>query len=226
MDVTHVVGTRFNLGRGRDADWTTYRGQWLRRFAAASVNAQVLKPALWVVLVDKRTPPEIINPIIDQLPCTTFKMEMMYPTKNTGWARPLADWLRERVKTEWMTFTRLDSDDALHPEYIADIDKAVRPKQEVLTFKGGYVVRLKQRLTYNLPKTNTNFQTTVERTATARTGYCAAHGKLRQIYPVRVLQKFPRWLVVRHEKNERKGKYALSQPPRGSLHKHFRFLNI
>lgn len=227
MDITHVVGTRFNLGKGTNADWTTYRGRWLRQFAAESVKMQTLKPALWVVLVDPRTPKEIIDPILADMPCEAFNMEIMYPPKNTGWARPLASWLRERVKTKWMTFTRLDSDDALHPLYLHDINKAVQPRQEILSFRGGYVLRLKQMETYKLMKNNTNFQTTVERTATALTGYCAAHGKLRTIYPLRVLQQFPRWLVVRHEQNERRtGKYPFPEVPRKSLDVHFGWLNF
>lgn len=221
MDITHVVGTRFNIGKGTNADWTKYRGQLLRRFAAKSVQMQAKAPALWVVLVDARTPDDVLNPIIEGLPCTIFKTNK-WPG---GWAGDLADWLRERVKTEWMSFTRLDSDDALHPLYIADIAKAVRPRREILTFRGGLVVRVERMEAHRLMKTNTSFQTTVEQTAKAKTGYCAGHGKLPTLFPTHVLQSFPRWLVVRHERNERHtGKYPFPRAHPGELKANFGFL--
>lgn len=220
MNITHVVGTRFNIGKGLDEDWTRYRGQYLRRFAAASVKAQILQPAFWFVLVDIRTNQALLDDILGDLPCVVCKIK-----GQNGWATKFAKAVRRRVKTQWLSFTRLDSDDALHASYLADIDAAAEPKQEVLSFKGGLVTRLKDGRTCKLMKTTTNFQTTVERTATAKTGYCAAHGRLRSIYGMRVLHQFPRWLVVRHGRNDR-GQLPFTPVPKRALEKHFGFLGL
>jgi hypothetical protein len=224
MNVSHVVGTRFNLGRGKDSNWTNYRGTLLRLFCAAGVKAQTKKPFMWVVIVDAKTPNSVLNPIIKGLPCEIFRTP-----KKTGWALDLAEWLRARVPTEWTTFTRVDSDDALHPQYIEDIDAACTPHRQILTFKGGYVYRTKWKQAYRLAKTNTSFQTTVERTDTMKTGYCAAHGRMRRLYKTIVVPKFPRWIVIRHERNERRADnvdYPFPKVLDADLKKHFGFLPI
>ena len=136
---------------------------------------------------------------------------------------------RVAPRAQWTTFTRVDSDDALHPEYVKDIDAACTPRRQILTFKGGYVYRLKHKETYRLAKTNTSFQTTVERTDTMKTGYCAGHGKLRRLYKVTVLNKLPRWIVVRHEVNERRPDgvdYPFPKVLDADLQKHFGFLSL
>jgi len=205
VSFTHVIATRFNIGKGTNAAWTKHRGQLLRQYCAKGIEAQIFKDFRWVLLVDENTPAAVLAPIVKGLPCDILHVGRLQPGKRPPWPKKLAAWCKQQAKTDWLVTTRLDSDDVLHPKYMAEIAAAVRPKTESLAFLGGYLIRVPENRVISVRKTTTNFQSVVEPTRDAHTAYSAPHGRIRLRYPPRILSVWPRWLIVQHGENTRVG---------------------
>jgi len=234
-DLTHVVVTRLNITRGRDKVWTRKRIDLLLKYCAPSVFAQTHLRFTWIVLVDASTPAglqsEILTRLIDTQPVRDDMSLIIVPMVSDDWGHSLGEWCKSNVQSKWVATTRIDSDDAFHPDYLKDIDEVVQPKTELLTFTGGYIFQLPERTTHHFPRTDTNFQTLVEPTAEAVGAHCEQHGKMKARFPFRVIEKYPRWLVVRHDNNwhynrKKKGACPLPQAPVGALDSCFGFLNL
>jgi hypothetical protein len=230
-DLSHVIVTRLNIGRGRDVAWTRKRIELMIKYCVPGVAAQTHDEFRWVILVgaDMRDPmvKSLLTTVSDMLPYNVSVLKV----PNTDWPPVFAEWCRSVILTEWLATTRLDSDDALHPDYIAGIDSAARPETEILAYEGGYVLQLPERSVHHFKTSDTNFQTLVEPAATAQGAYCAQHGHLRKKFKVRVLSMYPRWLVLRHDTNwhysrKRKGACPLPAVPAAEATKHFGFLGI
>jgi hypothetical protein len=216
MDVTHIVATRLNLGRSKEPAWTRKRIAALRRFCLPGIKAQTFKDFRWVLLVDPNTPAEILEELSDlPIHAYAYGSDFRGDLIRGDWWVPFSEWCREHVETEWVATTRLDSDDVFHPEYMAEVAENVRPEVGVLVFRGGLIVQLPAEITngqaavafwpfpvwYQERKPGNNFHTRVERTAEADTAYCWPHQELMEHLPYRIIESFPRWLVVRHAHN-------------------------
>lgn len=219
-DLSHVIATRLNIGRGLNGNWTRKRIDLMVKYCAPSVFAQNYSPVLWIILVDVLTPKAVREAILRRttgIRGSRFDVSVnvvTMPPKN--WGPVFGKWCQKVIDTEWVATTRLDSDDALHADYLKDINDAAREKTEVLSFKGGFILQLPERTIHQLMRTDTNFQTLVEPTAKAKGAYCVKHGKLKNRFPFRVIDEYPRWLVLRHDDNwhyDRKRKGACKFTP-------------
>jgi hypothetical protein len=118
------------------------------------------------------------------------------------------EWFGEAIEreaaTEWIVTTRIDNDDALHHEAVADVQRNVRPgTTEFLCFPFGYT-RHDSSGEAMQRETRTNaFLSFVEKRETQglRTVLRFNCGHTEGIAPMRRISSEPRWLQVVHERN-------------------------
>jgi len=188
----HILITRINL-RQPNPEWFAERLPLFQRYCLASVQAQHIKPTAWLLAIDKRTPIPYRKVILQDVPATPLF------TRHETFVADVRRWIRSNISTPWIITTRLDSDDALHPLFLSDMQAASRPKRELLSLPHGWATYMGNY--YNW-KWHSAFVSLVEqnndRAATVQKG---AHDKLQFRYPYRVLGKQRRWLYVMHDSN-------------------------
>ena len=100
--------------------------------------------------------------------------------------------------TPWTVTTRLDNDDAIHPEFIATIQAAAKPTTEFLNIPNGWYGSKPHHHRAN------PFMSFVERTELARTIYFTAHGiAMAEHAPIRQISNKRLWTQIIHERNYR-----------------------
>jgi hypothetical protein len=226
MNFTHVIVTRYNLGLydnsylqrpKQSADmWMRHRAGLFRRYCVPSVCAQRCQNFLWLVLFDLKTSQVELQTAIQDTPCCLLC--------STGKFLPtLRNWLHERVQTPWIITTRLDNDDALHTDFVHDIQQAFRAKKEVLCFPAGWL--LTDEYTGQLRWPSNPFSSLIEQTGELVSVYCIAHPQLKQKYPYRELPH-GRWARIVHKDNIGGGLDRASVPvSRSELRLGFPFLS-
>lgn len=127
-DLTHVIVTRFNVGiygatcRSKsymppdDPDaWCKSRIHLLQKITAKAIRRQRI-PVRWCILVDPRTPPDVLRDLacVDGAEIIATRSMRPLPGNGPTWWDRLADKLG--CRTPWLATTRLDSDDALHAD--------------------------------------------------------------------------------------------------------------
>jgi hypothetical protein len=104
------------------------------------------------------------------------------------------EWFGEAIEreaaTEWIVTTRIDNDDALHHEAVADVQRNVRPgTTEFLCFPFGYT------------RHDSSGEAMQRETQGLRTVLRFNCGHTEGIAPMRRISSEPRWLQVVHERN-------------------------
>lgn len=181
MNYRHLILTRSDYKPGHRH--IPYRAELFRRYTLPSVLHQTSRNFTWVV--------QTRNPEFRDL-C----MESGIATAPSG------EWPTFHVEQPWLVTTRLDNDDALMPDFVEQIQAALRPAVEVIDAPGyrvntvdGEVVRCDRYGRVPSP-----FATLVERAKDARGIYQAQHTRLGALFPVRRLES-RLWVQVIHERN-------------------------
>lgn len=104
-----------------DPEWLALRGQLFTRYAVASMNRQLVVPDIWLIAVDERVVPHL-NYLESHLPpyaeWVVLGQDELFP-----------EVVRQRIShfPEDVLTIRLDSDDQLHPLFVARAAKYSQP---------------------------------------------------------------------------------------------------
>jgi hypothetical protein len=183
----------------RTVEWLEHRFALFERFCLPSVLGQTNQNFTWYIRYDDTAPGECGRRLSRYRAVRNLRL-VSYPH---AFSQTIEDDLA--ANTECVISTRLDNDDALHRDTVAEIQRQCRPgTTELLHFPLGYVydvvtgaVRLRRYDT-------SPFLSFVEhpRRAPIRSALHIDHTRAAEVAPVRhICEGEPRWLVVVHERN-------------------------
>lgn len=126
----HLLVTRFNVRWGYEPVDSKYSDDWMReriglfeRYTLPSVQRQTNKDFRWIILLDEercRPFPGIVERIeqAGYVPMFCEHLDLAIPQ--------IRDYVSRLGPVEYIATSRVDSDDVLHPDYIADIKAQFR----------------------------------------------------------------------------------------------------
>lgn len=206
----HAILTRFNVrfvadpkaaSIGVDPRWLETRFQLFERYCLPSVLGQSEPRFTWFVFFDNATP----SPYVERAAALGELREGIVPVFCAGTLS--LDFVKETLRRhvagspEWLLSTRLDNDDGLHRDFVANLQRAQRfTAEEVLNFPTGVIYR--DGRAYRRRDPSNAFITLCERFTEAKTIFgIGQHIDAAASYPLRQLTSDPMWLQVVHETN-------------------------
>lgn len=200
----HFVLTRFNPAlpgdaRGLDPDWLSHRMQLFERVCIPSLVRQTCQDFTWLVFCDRRTPP------VTSLRLRALARDGHFEVVWCDGAfddRTAAVAVEERVSdvTHVLT-TRLDNDDALAPDFVANLQQRLVPHDRCFV-NFPYGLQLAGGQTYARVYLGSPFLSLLEATGgPVRTVYSTDHWRPRQHRAQQVWTRDPAWLQVVHGRN-------------------------
>jgi len=202
--LSHYIITRFNprvsasSNRGLDPAWLRPRLKVFADLCAPSITRQSLKDFSWLVLFDDRTASDVRAEI--SILAERHRFEPVFLTREFAWW-DLAEMLRFRTRRDGRIITsRLDNDDALHPEYVEWTQQYFASRSAgLLTFPQG--CQLAQGEFYARPYLGNPFLSRVEPAQVAQTVYALKHWQHKENGAARIWTRDAAWLQVLHEQN-------------------------
>jgi hypothetical protein len=212
----HFIITHFNVRRSdykydadgkpidregapvRTVEWLEHRFALFERYCLPSILGQTNQDFLWFVRYDPREPGDCGARLARYAAYANLR------------PLPVKDWFSVAIEreispdTECVITTRIDNDDALHREAVADIQRSCRPgTTEFINLLNGYVYDHASGLAAAREFPNSPFVSFVEnpRVGPLRTVLRFSHQDVSKIAPVRQLGGEPRWLQVVHDRN-------------------------
>ena len=211
----HFLITRFNVGK-IDPTWVEHRFKVFEAFTLESLKAQTCKGFTWLIFYDGNTSQDFkdrLSLLVRNFPSEKVELVassdpyFMRIDREMGGlvhennvvaqaVRPLVSPGDERVIT-----TRLDSDDAVHMEFIQRIQTVARQldPSRFIVFKQGYIWH--EGIVYPRSSYHNPFSSYLEPAERVRTVYCVNHGFVGQVAEVHVVKRWRAWLQVVHGKN-------------------------
>jgi hypothetical protein len=208
----HLLITRFNLKWGYEPVDSRYCDDWMRerialfeRYTLPSVQRQTNRDFRWIILLDEercRRFPGIVG-LIERsgyVPMFCAHLDFAVPQ--------IRDYVSALGPVEHIATSRLDSDDVLHPDYIADLKAQFRRSSEpayIVDFPFVAVMsaaagRYGMRAYWRFPSA---FLTLVEPFGQhSKTAIGFNHFKLRGVYPEHLIDAI-RTMIVVHGNNVR-----------------------
>ncbi len=205
----HYVVTKWNIrSMGTLArksvispEWFERRREIFERYCLPSVVGQTMPYFAWIILLDAHTSDK-------EVAWFAGKDERIVPVlveqgpdgdRAGGAAGEQASEV-VRGGAGWVTTTRLDSDDMLHPEYLERLLEVVSEERRFVEFKEGLYYDLDSGATCYAVQPSNAFSTLVEPAWDAKTIYCIEHHKIREVGAVLALDTLG-WLASIHESN-------------------------
>lgn len=206
LNMYHVLLTRFNVRRfaaidpcALSAEWLEARMQLFEQITFHSVASQSRLPDAWLVFFDEGTP----KATRDQFRQLCRKLPMLRAEYCSELdAKLCADRIRIMLPSgkNWLITTRLDSDDALNPQFIETLQDCARPGvREFINPTRGLIVangRLYRKRHYSSP-----FISLSEPVTDCRTVWLDQHQWLARHGHVRQFPMVDAWIQVVHGRN-------------------------
>ncbi len=209
----HYLLTRFNLGIFNDKRnlfnnhqrticrdlWMVHRLNLFIDFTLPSVKAQTNQNFTWIILVDSHTP-QVYRDILEKL-CTA-NMQLVY-TESGGICQTVLDNIPDS-EHEIIT-TRLDNDDAIHREFISDVQKQYTQWNETISPRYidspyGYSYDVTNKKLYPTDYFGNANISLIENRKDAKTVWQCNHGEiLNKFAGSRIPDR--RWIITIHEHN-------------------------
>jgi hypothetical protein len=204
--ISRILLTRFNVRIGAVANpkvtsthWLAERMHLFRHVTVASIRSQRVQPDRWFVFFDVATP-EATRREIAQL---QREVPILAPVFCEGlgadvYLTAVRSWLPS--STEWLISTRIDNDDALHPNALASVyESAEIGRKEFINPLRGLVVsggKAFRKRDYSSP-----FISLSEPSHAFSTVWVGQHHKLRNFGSVRQIAAKDLWIQVVHGGN-------------------------
>lgn len=205
----HVILTRFNVryvadptapSIGVDPRWLENRFELFERYCLPSIMGQSTQGFTWIVFFDSATPEPYaekaralaaLRPRAHTVFCETLPLDLVKETVRRAVGEP----------PEWLLSTRLDNDDGLHGDFVANAQRAQSfAADEVLCFPTGVILR--DGRTYRRRDPSNAFISLSERFDDFGTVLgIGQHIYAGNAYPMRQLVPDPMWLQVVHTTN-------------------------
>lgn len=203
MAVRHFVLTRFNTRipgseRGLDADWLAHRLSLFEAICGPAIARQSVQPTRWLVFFDARTP-DGVRAQVDRL-AERFRFDPVWlPGEFTTAAASAA--VRDRLDDATAVITtRLDNDDAIHPDFIGWVQAKIGERPSYVNFPLG--CQLVDGHFYLRPYLGSPFLSRLELVAEGiTTVHAARHWRPDEHRARQVWTRDPAWLQLVHGKN-------------------------
>lgn len=211
MSFSHYLITRFNIPlknatthKGIDSNWLTHRFELFETYCLPSVAGQVNLNFTWLVFFDMRTP-EIFKRKIQKLTKLYPFFKPVYLSADISFKTSLKEEITAHLspeKTHVIT-SRLDNDDALHEEYMDEVQKMFNHQDGLyIDIRCGYSLQVKPDVLLaridkvmnpfaSLIESRVDFVSILDRDHDAWGGY-----KKRVVY-----QKKALWVQIVHDGN-------------------------
>ena len=218
MELQHFLLTRFNIllwkqdKRGkkvRTTKWLEHRFSLFEKYCLPSIKNQTCQDFGWIVLFDSMTPDNYKARIEDyQKDCP--QLIPVYVEPEYGWC--FADIFRseivKRLKAKRVLTTYLDNDDALHVQFVEDIQQRVATVSDgtFINYDDGYQYYTEDKFLMRVHYPTNHFVSVVEsgNSATLKGifGY-GSHAAIDEIKNVKIecVKGQRMWCEVVHEKN-------------------------
>lgn len=200
----HLLVTRFSLAlssRHLDEDWLRERVELFERFTLPSVRGQSETRFRWLLLLSPETPRWVWDRAMEWHPAES------YPA-NTF--RDIAVVVNQVATTETVICSRLDSDDAISPHFIKNIQEAAGDEREWLVYPNGVVWSRTRCVGWNGYLHNP-FVSFVEQARPFKGPFCVEHTEVATVAPVRPVSSERGWLINVHGRNVANSENLLDQ---------------
>jgi hypothetical protein len=150
----HFLLTQFSIpapqapGRNRDEGWLRFRLDLLERLGAPSVRAQSTAAFRWVLLVDEASPAWVL----ERLEAITTDLPAIVLPVGSQWRASLDDFLTKRSLTDILLTSQMDSDDAIAPTFVREVQAHAGPETVInasvgarFDWQSGNLVRLRKK---------------------------------------------------------------------------------
>lgn len=208
---SHFIVTRFNLRMKswlpnvEDCiPWMNDRIEIFETFALPSIAAQTCKNFKWILLFDPSTQ-ETHADFLSRLKKYDFCIPVFLDLDKISLIDGIRNSITENMEpgTNHIITTRMDNDDAIHEDFIKNIQDDFTPGENyVVNFTDGYGYSDNRLSIANRNKVNP-FATFCEmyNDGNFKTVYCTGHPALKKIAPVRHIYGKRMYLVNFHENN-------------------------
>jgi hypothetical protein len=201
----HWLITRFNVplpgcpGRSTDSDWLDHRLRLFTAYCLPSVEHQSCQAFRWLLLLDRDTPPPRVDAILGWRKDRSFDLLPV----GQNWVAELAAHLAGESRSPFLLTSRLDNDDAIHPDYMNIVQEAFQDQGfEFLEMPCGFKLDETRHELYSTRYRSGPFLSLVERLAgSPKTVYCCNHTRTPEFGPLRELNLEPAWLQIVHTHN-------------------------
>lgn len=208
----HLLLTRFNIDSGDAADYRLndaylkVRFELFERYCLPSVQNQTNQNFIWLLLLDENTPNDYKDRIkLYQKKCnriTPVYLPTHLDNANEVYARIGQEYA---LDVDFLVTTRLDNDDALHKDYVKDVQKIVLESNSwrttVISFMRGLQLYEKRDIAFRLEYVSNHFVSLIEPTSgSVRSALGYDHTKITKNFPC-IIKKQLRWLEVVHDTN-------------------------
>jgi len=207
----HFLITRWNIkaefrpGAHLDPFWLDARRPLFSKFCLPSVAGQTSTNFSWVLLVDRATPAkhrDWLSRVVSTESSLGQRVHIVlvgddYVSDFRSWAfrsTPLAE--RDVITT------RLDSDDAIHREFVEAVQSAYSGTRTFVELARGYTYDARTGKLCRLHYPDNPYVSLIEpATPELLTVYCENHDHLREVGPFVVIDEPRGWLQVVHDDN-------------------------
>lgn len=212
MSYTHLLLTRFNV-RGSEADALALDEAWLERrfelfdkYCFPSIASQSCKDFKWIILFDGKTPERFRELEKGYQDRASLELHFEYLDgyyDYTNLAPVLTKYINEGV--EYIVTSRVDSDDALASDYIAEVRKHLpfTSEKNFISFKRGAQYFSERDLKYDVEYGKNHFTTLIEpATDGFKSVLCFDHTKADSAGVFTIIETgHPMWTEVVHGDN-------------------------
>lgn len=207
---SHFLITRFNIGFKSRYPEESVRREWMESRIAIfekttlpSICAQTEKNFTWLILFDPSTCKEHPD-FIQKLQALDFCEPVFHESKTFASQSLIKTEISKRLdpSVRHVLTTRLDSDDAVHQDYIKDFQAHFEPgKNYIVNFTDGFAYSQNHLSEYK--RNMVLFATFYEclDSAELKTVYCVSHAALKKVAPVKYVHGKPMYIYYYHANN-------------------------
>lgn len=206
--ITHVLTTRFNVrfahspsssAHALSVPWLAERVALFEKYCLPSVLYQTLKPDVWLIWLDRDSPPQLR----EWARHWQAKCDFIRPVYVGAFDVPVAvESVREHadLSVGWLLTSRLDNDDAIHPRFFEVLRRnAVEGQREFLNVPRGLIVAGGK--CYRKSIAANPFISFSEPSSDPTTVWAEQHGLLGRVAPVRQVALRDGWIQIVHGGN-------------------------
>jgi hypothetical protein len=210
MRVEHLVITRFNLQpwkgndprRHLDPTWLEGRLEIFRSVCAPCLNHQTIEDFRWFVIVDPRTPRDVREALRSASRHITLVDVASHALKGQA-TRELVSAACTPVEPDLILQTRIDSDDAIAPDYLEGLRASLAPgRTEFLAYRNGYQLDRRTGHVYQRTWPSGPFMSLSQPPSPYPISiYDIPHPRVARVAPLRHIETPGMWLQTLHGLN-------------------------
>ena len=209
--ITHYLITMFNLRLSWDGKTKKFDEEKLKKrfdifekYTLPSIQNQSNKNFKWLVLFSNNTPKFYKDKINYYKKNNIFFVPIFIEDENANMFRKIiCDYIKKEITSQKLIITtRCDNDDALHKEFINEIQNKAKKANSnlIISFANGYQYDTKTNIIRKYFFPNNHFTSLVSK-STNKTIYDFLHMDIFNENKVDIIKTKPMWIEVTHDDN-------------------------